>query len=46
VDISAIKSWAENWLAQGKALGIQAKHGESEGDYCRRVQEFSKARNP
>lgn len=33
------RSWAQHWTAQGKALGIKANPGESEGDYCRRVME-------
>jgi len=38
----AKRSWAEHWKAQGKAFGINPNPGESEGDYCRRVQEFAK----
>lgn len=30
-------TWAQHWTAQGKALGIEAHPGESEGDYCRRI---------
>ncbi len=35
-------SWAQFWKAQGEALGINPLPGESEGDYCRRVQRISK----
>jgi hypothetical protein len=47
VDKSAKKeptTWAEHWKAKGKALGINAKAGETEGDYCRRVMVFAKDR--
>jgi hypothetical protein len=37
-------NWAEFWKAKGKALGMISNHGESEGDYCRRVQAFAKTR--
>lgn len=37
-------TWTEHWKAKGKAFGIEAKPGESDGDYCRRVQAFAKDR--
>jgi hypothetical protein len=39
---AAATTWAEHWKAQGKAFGIEAKQGESTGDYCRRAQAFAK----
>lgn len=47
VDKSASKptiTWTQHWTSQGKALGIEAHPGESNGDYCRRVQQLVKAR--
>lgn len=38
------RSWADHWKARGKAFGIDPKPGESDGDYCRRVQAFAKAK--
>ena len=38
------RSWSEHWKAQGKAFGIDPKPGESDGDYCRRVQAFAKSK--
>ena len=41
----ASESWAEHWTAQGKAFGINAKAGESTGDYCKRVISLIKAKS-
>ena len=38
----AMRSWAEHWKAKGKALGMNPHPGESEGAYCRRVQDHAK----
>jgi hypothetical protein len=35
--LSSGVTWAEFWTAKGKALGINARKGETEGDYCRRI---------
>lgn len=37
-------SWVQHWTSQGKAFGIDSKPGETEGDYCRRVIAYVKAK--
>jgi hypothetical protein len=44
VDNFPSQSWAEHWTAQGKAFGINAKPGETTGDYCKRVISLIKAK--
>lgn len=36
------KTWAQFWKAQGAAFGIKPIQGETEGEYCRRVQSIAK----
>ena len=42
VDNSTVQTWADFWIAKGKALGIKPQAGEQTGDYCRRVIEREK----
>jgi hypothetical protein len=33
------ETWESHWIAKAKALGIEAKRGESASDFCRRVMQ-------
>lgn len=43
-NLATAKTWTDYWTSKGKAFGIEAKAGESKGDYCRRIQAFAKAK--